>query len=133
MSPEQIALILGSLGAGGVLIKVIDVLFQGFKDSQIARGLTPKRSFLSGQTFAFWSEKLQETRELYLKEGGDPIVGSAQVPTPKPRKREHQSISRLYPLMRGSLHEAGFSGYAMVIISLSTAGLSGPGVRRQLE
>ena len=45
MSPEQIALILGSLGAGGVLIKVIDVLFQGFKDSKIARGLDAKEEF----------------------------------------------------------------------------------------
>lgn len=72
VSPEQIALILGALGAGGVLIKVIDVLFQGFKDSQRARGLDAKEEFSFRSEIAFWSEKLQETRELYLKEGGDP-------------------------------------------------------------
>ena len=72
MSPEQIALILGALGAGGVLIKVIDVLYQGFKDSQRARGLDVKEEFSFRSEIAFWSEKLQETRELYLKEGGDP-------------------------------------------------------------
>ena len=72
LSPEQIALILGALGAGGVLIKVIDVLYQGFKDSQQARGLDVKEEFSFRSEIAFWSEKLQETRELYLKEGGDP-------------------------------------------------------------
>lgn len=72
LSPEQIALILGALGTGGVLIKVIDVLYQGFKDSQRARGLDVKEEFSFRSEIAFWSEKLQETRELYLKEGGDP-------------------------------------------------------------
>ena len=73
MAPEQIALILGALGSGGIIVKIIDVLYQGLKDSRIAKG-SSKISDCAKVNLeaAFFSEKLQETRELYLKEGGDP-------------------------------------------------------------
>lgn len=72
MSPEQIALILGALGMGGVLVKIVEVLSQGWRDSKEAREISSNQESSCRLEVAFWSEKVQETRELYLVEGGDP-------------------------------------------------------------
>lgn len=73
MTPEQVALILGAIFSGGVLTKIVDVIYQGLKDSRVARGSSKINECARvNLEAAFFSEQLQETRELYLKEGGDP-------------------------------------------------------------
>ena len=72
MTPEQLALILGALGSGGVIVKIVDVISQGLKDSREAKEMDEDEGAQSKSEAAFWSQKLQETRELYLREGGDP-------------------------------------------------------------
>ena len=72
MTPEQWALILGALGVGGVLKGIIDIVGQGQKESRQAKGLSRDDLERAEAEAAYWSEKVQETRELYLREGGDP-------------------------------------------------------------
>ena len=73
MTPEQWSLLFGALGIGGVLTKIVDVLSQGMKESRIAKDIHHLDEHARATSeAAFWSEKVQETRELYLREGGDP-------------------------------------------------------------
>lgn len=87
MTPEQIALILGALGMGGVITKIIDVLFKGWKESRAAREVSKDEAAGYKAEIAFWSETVQETRELFLREGGDPVKLG-----PPPRYKPHKTV-----------------------------------------
>lgn len=93
MTPEQLALLFGALGMGGVLTKIIDVLYQGLRESRLAKDINhlDERAKANSEA-AFWSEKVQETRELYLREGGDPDkLGPPPRWSQTPRKAERDS------------------------------------------